>query len=92
MFWVGVIILPVERGSRSLEVPLMEVVENSLFYMNVTSFCSGCFVLFYLKCLFLYGPLCHGAAKFDQSTLFQHYFLHHLFNLYYRITGFTHFT
>ena len=34
------------------------------------------------KCLFVYGPLCHGAFKLDLSTLFTTHLKKKLFNLY----------
>ena len=46
--------------------------KNSDFLMSVASLYTPCFVML---CVFLYGPVCHGANKLDLSTLFTTFFL-----------------
>jgi len=61
-------------GGWELEVKIRKIEnsKNSCFFVSVASLCAPCFVVF---CVFLYGPFCHGAHKFDLSTLFTTFFL-----------------
>ena len=58
--------------------------KNSYFLMSVASLYTPCVVMF---CVFLYGPICHGAHKLDLSAVFTTFFLWTFLHLYWKKAG-----